>query len=55
MKPANLPFGCACCPMNRRNFLTKTSAATAGTLGLLAAPAWLRAADAAGKTRIRVV
>ncbi len=47
-------FGCAHCPMNRRNFLAKTGAATAGALGLLATPGWLGAAEPARKTRIRI-
>jgi hypothetical protein len=55
MKTSKIISGCACCPMKRRNFLAKSGAATAGTLGLLAVPSWLRAADAAGKIRIRVV
>ena len=55
MKTPKIISGCACCPMKRRNFLVKSGAATAGTLGLLAVPSWLRAADAAGKIRIRVV
>ena len=41
--------------MNRRNFLARGSAAAVGTLGLLAAPGWLDAAEAKGKTRIRIV
>ncbi len=47
-------FGCARCPMNRRNFLARTGTATAGALGLLAAPGWLDAAEPARKTRIRI-
>ncbi len=41
--------------MNRRNFLARAGTATAGALGVLAAPAWLQAAEPKGKTRIRVV
>jgi hypothetical protein len=51
-----LPTGCACCPMNRRHFLARGSAAAAGALGLLAAPTQLLAADKpATRTRIRIV
>lgn len=41
--------------MNRRNFLVRTGAATAGALGALAAPAWLHAAEPKDKMRIRVI
>jgi hypothetical protein len=41
--------------MNRRNFLAKSSAASAAALGFLAAPGWLRSAEPSGKTRIRVI
>jgi hypothetical protein len=41
--------------MNRRNFLTRASTAAAGALGVLAAPAWLSAAEPKDKTRIRIV
>jgi hypothetical protein len=41
--------------MNRRNFFAKTGAAAAGAVALAAHPGWLRAADPAGKTRIRIV
>ncbi len=46
---------CGRCPLNRRNFLLRGSAAAAGTLGVLAAPRWLGAAEPAAKTRIRIV
>ncbi|MEI6392602.1 MAG: hypothetical protein WCT12_16040 [Verrucomicrobiota bacterium] len=55
MKATNLISGCAGCPMNRRNFLARAGAATAGALGALAAPTWLEAAEPKEKTRIRVV
>ncbi len=55
MKEQNLMSGCACCPMNRRQFLAQSGAAAAGALGFLAAPGWLRAAEPAGKTRIRII
>ena len=41
--------------MNRRKFLRRAGAATAGTLGALAAPGWARAAEPKRKLRIRVV
>jgi hypothetical protein len=47
--------GCAGCPLNRRTFLARASTATAGALGMLAAPAWLGAAEPKEKTRIRVI
>ena len=50
MKQNNFIVGCACCPMNRRNFLTRSAAATAGALGALAAPSWLEAAQPTAKT-----
>lgn len=46
---------CTGCPLNRRNFLARGSAAAVGSLGLLSAPDWLTAADNARKTRIRIV
>ena len=55
MKLNHVTSGCAGCPMNRRNFLTRTSTATLGALSVLAAPAWLDAAEPKEKTRIRVV
>jgi hypothetical protein len=52
----NLLLGrCASCPLNRRNFLTRTGAAAVGALGLLAAPLWLEAADSKNKMRLRLV
>jgi hypothetical protein len=53
-KPALLP-GCACCPMNRRNFLARGGAAAAGALGSLATPHWLQAAAPQPQMRIRIV
>jgi len=41
--------------MNRRNFLTRAGTAAAGALGVLAAPAWLSAAEPKDKTRIHIV
>ena len=39
--------------VNRRNFLAQAGTAAAGALGVLAAPAWLNAAEPKDKTRIR--
>jgi len=55
MKNYEYISGCACCPMNRRNFLARGGAAAAGALGILATPSWLGAAVPGGKTRIRIV
>jgi hypothetical protein len=55
MRTSSLTTRCAGCPLNRRSFLLQGSAAAAGALGVLAAPRWLRAAEPAGKTRIRIV
>ncbi len=41
--------------MNRRHFLAAGGVAAAGAVGSLTTPAWLRAAETKGKTRIRVV
>jgi len=41
--------------MNRRRFLSRTGAVAAGAFSALATPAWVHAAPAPGKTRIRVV
>jgi hypothetical protein len=50
-----IPSGCACCLMNRRNFLAATGAAGVSALGFLTAPSWSEAAQASGKIRIRVI
>ncbi|MBK9137367.1 MAG: hypothetical protein IPM17_01145 [Verrucomicrobia bacterium] len=51
-----LPRECDGCPMNRRRFLTRSSAATVGALGWLRSHQWLEAADSpAERTRIRVI
>ncbi len=55
MKDQALFSGCACCPINRRNFLAASGAAAASALGYLTTPGWLGAAEPAGKTRIRIV
>jgi hypothetical protein len=50
--------GCACCPLSRRNFLARTGATAAGTIGTLAAPAWLAAATPATpvpRAKIRII
>ena len=55
MKANSLLAGCAGCPMNRRSFLSRAGTATAGALGVLAAPAWLDAAEPKDKMRIRII
>ncbi len=55
MKNNQFTAGCVGCPMNRRDFLAKGSAAAVGALGLLAAPTWLGVAGPRGKTRIHVI
>jgi hypothetical protein len=55
MKPNPLTPNCAGCPLNRRDFLTRSSTAALGTLGLLSSPDWLCAAAAGGQTRIRII
>ena len=46
---------CGCCPLSRRSFLVKGSAACATALGALAAPHLLGASAPAGQPRIRIV
>ncbi|HVV71346.1 MAG TPA: hypothetical protein VHI52_07585, partial [Verrucomicrobiae bacterium] len=46
---------CACCPMNRRHFLGRGTAAAVGTLATLSSSALLVHAAARRKTRIRIV
>jgi hypothetical protein len=46
---------CVRCPLNRRRFLIRGSAAAVGTVGWLAAPGWLEAATPQAKTRVRIV
>lgn len=57
MKSSLLPSNCSGCPLNRRHFLARGSAAAMGTLGLLAAPNWLAAAapERRRSPRIRIV
>ncbi|MBN2269697.1 MAG: hypothetical protein JXN61_03730 [Sedimentisphaerales bacterium] len=54
MRTNQLPSGCACCPMNRRQFLTKCAACVPAA-GLLAAPTRLSAADTDPKVKIRII
>ena len=49
------PTGCAGCPLNRRNFFARTGAAAAGTLGWLAAPGLVTAAEPTAKPRLRII
>ncbi len=56
MKLDNHLTGCACCGINRRQFLAAgCAAACAGAIGTLAAPGTARAADAGGKLKIKVI
>jgi hypothetical protein len=55
MNPFDLPVGCACCNLNRRQLFKAGCAACAGAAGLLSAPSVRAAEGAAGKTRIRIV
>lgn len=58
MKSASFPARCAGCPLNRRQFLTRGSAAALGVLGAWTAPAPLQAAAPqkdAPPIRIRIV
>ena len=55
MKTNSLLSDCAGCPLNRRRFLARGSAAALGTLGLLSAPDWLATAAPVGKTHIRII
>lgn len=55
MNKSGLVTGCACCRMNRRRFLAAGCAACAGAAGLLTSPSELFAAQAGGKTRIRIM
>lgn len=54
MKTHRLPSGCACCSLNRRQFLTKCAACVPAA-GLLAAPKQLSAADKKTPTKIRII
>ncbi len=47
--------GCACCPMNRRQFLAVGGAACAGAAGLLATSSSAQAAEGSGKLRVRII
>jgi len=46
---------CACCPMNRRNFLARSGAAAVGAIGWLSTPNWLDAAQPEKKARVRLI
>lgn len=54
MTKKEMPVGCACCPMSRRQFLA-AGCACAGALGVLPLTQRALAAAATGKKRIRVV
>jgi len=55
MKAFELPVGCACCGLSRRQVLKAGCASCAAALGLTAAPKLLRAAQDAGKVRVRIL
>ncbi len=55
MGKGGLISGCACCHMNRRRFLAAGCAACAGAAGLLPGAGSLLAAQAGGKTKIRII
>ena len=47
--------GCACCPMNRRNFLARGGAAAAGAIGFATGAVPLAAAPSGDAPRIRII
>ena len=55
MQTSPLSSRCAACPLNRRNFLTRGTAAAVGALGLLGAPELFAASAPKAKTRVRVI
>jgi hypothetical protein len=55
MKSQGWMSGCACCSLNRRQFLAASGAACASAAAFLNAPGLLLAAQQEGKPRIRVV
>jgi len=56
MKLDNHVTGCACCGINRRQFLAAGCAATcAGVVGALATPRVARAAEGGGKFKVKVI
>jgi hypothetical protein len=55
MNDFEMPAGCACCSLNRRQFLSRSGSACAGALALLSTPSWLEAKSDSGKVRIRIV
>ncbi len=55
MKDFEFSPGCACCSLNRRQFLSRSGSACAGALALLSTPTWLEAKPDADKVRVRVV
>jgi hypothetical protein len=54
MKHLDLPSGCACCQLSRRNFLTDC-ATCVGAIGWFGAAPLIRAASADDKLRIRII
>ena len=55
MQPNTPLMGCACCPMNRRQFLSKGAAAAVGAAGIMSAAGLGNASESKSKTRIRIV
>ncbi len=55
MKTVDIVSGCACCGVNRRKFLAAGCAACAGAAGLALTAPRVRASDAKGKLRLRVL
>ncbi|MCX5685159.1 MAG: hypothetical protein NT049_15970 [Planctomycetota bacterium] len=55
MKASQVPTGCACCGLNRRQLLKAGCVLSAGALGAMAVPRLLRGEEAGGKVKIRVI
>jgi hypothetical protein len=55
MKLADQKTGCACCGINRRQFLAAGCAACAGAAGLLTLPGTARAAQDSAKMKIKII
>jgi hypothetical protein len=55
MRTPEMLSGCACCPMNRRQFLAAGCAACAGAAGFLMTSSRAQAAQGRGKVRVRII
>lgn len=55
MSSPEILSGCACCPMNRRQFLAVGGAACAGAAGLLGTSSLAQAGQGGGKIRVRII